>query len=336
MSAGVRITRDGVVAHTFHCGPLELTLHAPNSGLYDKVAETLYLYDFPWDSPYRPLDIWAQTSNVLEPPARGDFLRCARMLVDKTAQGLRATTISGARAIGTLEDTGERWDIFVPDSLVEEGRLEEIEDILSLVLTTGWRRGGWTPIHAAAVVKDGTCVIFCASTGGGKTTMTAAFVRRGWQVLGDDKLLLRVQEREPQVAALLHTFNLHPQTRDWFPEVGDLEQLPRYSVWTEKRKVSISSIWSHAPVHRARPSVLVSLRRDNLDVLIRPLEQPDVFATLLRQTVIPNDPVTARQIIADVAGAAEKTRGLQVDVPADAYRDPRILDALEEAIRRNP
>jgi hypothetical protein len=222
----------------------------------------------------------------------------------------------------------------VPHALVETGKLEELEDLLSLVLTTGWRREGWTPIHAAAVVKNGMCAVFCAPTGGGKTTLTAAFVRGGWNVLGDDKLLLRVHGGRPEIAALLHTFNLHPKTREWFPEVGDLERLPRYSVWTEKRKVSVASIWEHAPVRTARPSVLVWLERceTNGAILARPLAEHEILATLLRQTVIPADPATARAIVSPIAAVAAQLRGVRLEIPRDAYRDPGLFERLEAAL----
>ena len=328
--------RDQVITKDFCCGPLQLTLRAQDADLYDKIAETLELYDLTWPAPRREVKILARRSQTPEPAAKGDFLRCSRMLVDRSSDGLSASTTSGARARARFDGARESWHITVPQSLVDQNKLEEIEDVLSLVLTTGWRREGWTPIHAAAVVKNGACVVICAPTGGGKTTLTAALVRRGWQVLGDDKILLRMREGQPIVAALLHTFNLHPQTRRWFPEVGDLEQLPRYSVWTEKRKVSISSIWSHAPAQTAKPTVLIALRRndDVTHAVIAPLREEDVMETLLRQTVIPADRATAGEIVSTVARAAGRLHGLSVEVPTDAYRDPQFLVALESAIER--
>ncbi len=320
----------------FSCGPLQLTLRTDDVELYDKIAETLGLYDFAWRPPRRPVRIFARRSNVPSAAASGDFLRCSRMLVERLPAGLRASTTSGARATAKFRDTGEDWHVTIPDSLVAAGMLEEIEDVLSLVLTTGWRRGGWTPIHGAAAVKGEACVLICAPTGGGKTTLTAALVRRGWQVLGDDKLLLRMDNGRPLVAALLHTFNLHPKTREWFPEVGDLEHLPRYSVWTEKRKVSVSSIWSHAPAQSAQPRVLIALQRsaEITEVVVSPLDDRKVLEALLRQTVIPSDAATARLIVSTVAQAAAMLRGLSVEVPTDAYRDPAFLDDLETRIER--
>lgn len=315
----------------FYCGPLQIVLNADDDDLSAKIAETLLLYDFTWPPPHRLIEIHATTAAPSHTVVGGNFLRCSRMLVDSLSGGLVAATTSGARARGTYRGQGEHWDVEVPHSLVQAGKLEEIEDILSLILTTGWRRAGWTPIHAAAVVSRRSCAIICAPTGGGKTTLTAALVRRGWRVLGDDKILLRMKDGKPEIAALLHTFNLHPRTSTWFPEVGDLEALPRYSAWTEKRKVSIASIWSDAPAHFAHPSTLISLQRcsQGSGVTIVPLDERGVLTTLLRQTVIPSDRATARPIIEDVARTARQVHGIQIEIATDAYHDEHVLTALE-------
>ena len=189
------------------------------------------------------------------------YLSCARMVVGAPAENeLRATTLIGAAASGCLGADGDDWTVTAPDEAIAEGTLEDVEDLVGLALTTGWRRAGWVPLHAAGIVDDrGNCALVCAPSGGGKSTMTAAFVRRGWRALGDDKLLARVDDDGTvRVAALLHTFNLHPATRAWFPEVGDLEQLPTYSAWTDKRKVSASAIWSGATADIGAPTRVVA------------------------------------------------------------------------------
>ncbi len=267
--------------------------------------------------------------------ARGTFLTCARMSVDKTGAGLRATSLSGACASLTYGAAGELWSIDVPQSMLEAGKLEELEDIVSLIVTTGWRREQWVPVHSAAVIKDGNCAIVCAPTGGGKTTFTAALIRRGWRTLGDDKLLLRLREGKPQLAALLHTFNLHPKTRDWFPEVGELERLPHYSACTEKRKVRISGIWPGTVATSARPTVLILLNRCHLSrhVSVEALAAEDLIATLLRQTVIPKERQTAQRILRTISATAVQLKGFKVSVGTDAYSHSECLAALESALR---
>ena len=116
------------------------------------------------------------------------------------------------------------------------------------------------PLHAAGVVDDsGNCALVCAAVGWREVhAHRRRWCARGWRALGDDKLLVRESTRTStvRVAALLHTFNLHPATRSWFPEVGDLECLPTYSAWTEKRKVSVGvdmeAIDAPTAVHDAR------------------------------------------------------------------------------------
>ncbi|MFN2460770.1 MAG: hypothetical protein ABR591_08810 [Candidatus Velthaea sp.] len=318
---------DGV----FSCGPLEVHLHAI-AGLREKIAETLHLYDLRWPGPFTPVEIVAERSNAPVVPAQASFLLCARMAVDAVPGGLYATTAS--RAAARYRAAQNSWHVTVPDVLLDTGKLEEIEDILSLVLTTGWRKLGFTPVHGAAVVKNDRCAILCAATGGGKSTLTAALVRRGWRTLGDDKLLLRVNGGVPEVNALLHTFNLHPRTRTWFPEVGNLERLPRYSVWTEKRKVKAADIWPSIGALCARPTALVLLNRvaGAHGISASPLDRATLLDTLLRQTVIPNEPAVARTIVGTITRTALQLRGIKLDIGDDAYGDPACVDGVEDVL----
>ena len=321
----------GTGGATFRCGPLEIRLDAPAAMAW-KFAETMRLYDLRWDEADAAIGITARIATCDAPPARGTFLTCARMLVDVRGDELAATTRSGAHA--RLRAGRRSWDVTVPEALLRQGRLEELEDLVSLVLTTGWRDAGWVPVHAAAIVRGAHCALLCAPTGGGKSTMTAAAVRRGWSTLGDDKLLLRVRDGAPELRALLHTFNLHPRTQEWFPEVGAIARLPRYSSWTEKRKVQAGRIWPATAATSARPSTLVVLtrseRRGGVDVA--PLAPDRVLDTLLRQTVIPSHAPTARAIVTAVSRTAAALRGFAVTVGADAYRDAECIAGLERAI----
>ena len=105
------------------------------------------------------------------------------------------------------------------------------------MLTTGWRRAGWVPLHAAGLVapssgtsddRDRHGVIVCAMGGGGKTTFTVAMVRRGWRSLGDDKLLLRSTDfgsvtEALIVASIKQILNVDPAAAALFPELADRE-----------------------------------------------------------------------------------------------------------------
>jgi hypothetical protein len=321
------------VSDTFFCGPLEVVVSATTDALHRKVVETLDLHNVCWDAPHTRVEVAIRDTSVPAEMVSGTLLVCARMHVDLSEHGLYATCQSGAAASYLAEK--QRWSITVPR--VPNGNVpEDVEDFVGLALTTSWRHLGWAPIHAAAVTKDDCCALLCAPSGGGKTTLTAALIRHGWRTLGDDKLLLRLAEDgHAQLAALVHTFNLHPHARQWFPEVGDLECLPRYSAWTEKRKLRIESIWPHSTLRYGQPTHLVQIARDPFrpGSRVTPLSSHDVLDVLLRQTVIPSDSVMAAQVLRIVVPTARQLRGVRLELGEDVYHNPDGLAGLAAALR---
>ena len=313
------------------CGPLRVTVDAESPVLRHKVLETLLLYDRRWPVHDHSVEICIRArADIAADTAAGTFLRCARITVDVAESGLHATTVCGARSRAWQTETTDRWDIDVPAVLIGATNLEDVEELVILALTTGWRSAGWVPVHAAAVTDGHRCAVICAPSGGGKSTLSAAFVRRGWRTVGDDKLLLRMVDGRSHVAALQRTFNLHPSTSAWFPEVGDLERLPRYSSWTAKRKVKIDSIWPEPAVDDAHPTHLLRVRRapEPGGIVHAPLGPGETLTTLLRQVAIPSDRSTASHILSAVAPTARGMRGLDVVVGENAYSRADALDAL--------
>lgn len=318
------------------CGPLRVTVDAESSILHDKVLETLTLYDRRWPAHDHCVEIRIRASaGAVTKPAAGTFLRCARITVDVAESGLRATTLCGARSRAWKTDTTDRWDIDVPASLIATTNLEDVEELIILALTTGWRSAGWVPVHAAAVTNGSRCAVICAPSGGGKSTLSAAFVRRGWRTVGDDKLLLRLVDGRPHLAALQRTFNLHPCTSAWFPEVGDLERLPQYSTWTAKRKVKIDAIWPEPAADGGHPTHLLRVRRvpESGGIVHVPLDSGETLKTLLRQIAIPSDRSTASHILSAAGPTARGMRGLDVAIGENAYSRPDALDSLIGALQ---
>jgi hypothetical protein len=312
----------------FSCGPLAITVATRNSTLRAKAAEVLSLYNVEWEEPHLDVRVDLVTTDSSAEMLAGTYLVCRFMRVDRTETGLQASCSSGAW--GVFEQRSERWELFIP---APEGRgLVDIENLLGLVLTTGWRLLGWVPVHAAAVARDGCCALLCASSGGGKSTLTAAMLHRGWQSMGDDKLLLRLgQDRRAEAVALLHNLNLHPQTRHWFPEVEMIEDLPAYSVWTPKRRVNAEEYWPDQTTFSAHPTHLVQIERrpGPSGFSVVPIDQSELLSILLRQTVIPQESATAREILATIAATARQLRGLRLEIGEDAYSQPADLAVLE-------
>ncbi len=318
-----------MVFASFPCGPLALHLTAANARLRDRVAAVLDLFTARWEPPATAVELRVIEAEPPAAMARGTYLTCGRMHVDGDADALYATALSGASCRWAA---GAPWTIAVPSG----GPIpDDIEELLSLLLTTTWRQLGWVPLHAGAVVRDGCCALVTATSGGGKSTLVAALVRRGWQTLGDDKLLLRrAANGAGTVRALLHNFNLHPQVRGWFPEVGDLAARPVYSAWTEKRRVRAGEIWPGCERAAATPTHLVEVHRAPAGhgVRIEPLAAGEVLSSLLHQTVVPRDPATARPLLAAIAATAQDLRGVRATIASGAYSDGDCLAPLEAAL----
>ena len=256
------------------------------------------------------------------------------MLVDRTAGGLRASTLGGATANGSFRSDGESWRLGVPPAVAAGRRAFEIEDLLSLVLTTGWRRAGWVPLHGGGLVRDGRGLLCVATSGGGKTTFTVSLIRRGWRALGDDKVLLAMAGGTPRVVGLLHVLNLDPAARDWFPEVGDLAEVAPYSEGSPKRRQPIEDRWPAGTALEMAPTDLLVLDRtdERCGIVATPLSTAEVAGALLRQTVVPRDPEMAAPVVRALGALAVRVRGWRVVLGRDAYEGPEPLDRLEETL----
>lgn len=312
-------------------GPLEVHASATSGNLQNKLRKELALLDVSWPDTACRVELAFEHGPALARQCSGSYLRASRMNVDFDGTSFSASCDSGAWCCSGPEP--HHWKLVVPLEM-DEWVNTDIERMLSLVWTSEWRGLGWIPIHAGAVGDDSRWVLLCAESGGGKSSLTAAFLHRGWTTLGDDKLLLRIKDGLPGIRALARTFNLHPNSAKWFPEVGDIEHLPRYSSWTHKRKVQIEDYWPGQTRDAASPTHLVSVQRsDEPGIRVEPLSLDQVLATLLRQTVIPNDPVSGRKILKVIATTASTLKGFRLCVGPDAYAREGVLDELLDALK---
>ena len=264
--------------------------------------------------------------------AYGSFLSAAHMSVDRNGRRYLADTQYGLVAAGNCN----AWCIDIPpETIFGEPEIGDLEDIFSLICTAGWREEGYVALHAGAVVKNNTCAILCASSGGGKSTLTTALVHAGWQTLGDDKLLMQSEQNSAgtTLRSLLQTFNLDPATRRWF-DFGDLEALPRYSAWTTKRRVPLDQIAPGTARDQAKPTHIVQITRNpkTTGILAREMPKQHMLPTLLKQIVLPADREVAAWIVREAAACTRQLQGVILEIGDDAYAQPRWLHNIEEAL----
>lgn len=321
---------------TFHCGPVVIHVIAETNEWRELAASMLDTYAVYAGIKPQATTIHIRVSDSPLPTAAGTFLRTRNVHVDKTDAGIVATCRSGTSASSNaaLDD----WYVDVPVRAVDDHRRAMVADMLDLyelVLTTAWRRAGWIPMHAAAVAKADLCAILAAPSRGGKTTLTVAMLSYGWSTLGDDGLLVRrVGEDRGEVWSLHDRMNLDPQTQKWFPEVGNLSQFPPYSIWSDKRRVEVETIWQGRVCSRAQPTHLVQIERypDHRMTRTQPLGQSQVLSVLLSQTVIPQDRTEAKQILSVLASLARQVRGVRLELGEDAYSHSETRHILERML----
>ncbi len=318
-------------------GPLDIVLDTDDDVLLGIANEYFSLHGRSWGNRTREVRVSLRRgTSALQ--SRGGFLRCARMNVDLIESVYLVRGISAICATGNIGERSDSWEITVPPDLpFTELQAVELQDVLGLTCAVAWRAEGWIGIHAAAVANDRYCALLCASSGGGKSTLTTALINNGWKTLGDDKVLLRRNAPVPHVASLLLTFNLDPRTSQWFSKMPELAALPRYSEWTDKRRVSVEDVLPGCTLDEAAPTHVVSVVRNRTRSGTRTtaMQSRDILPTLLKQIVLPSDRCAAAEIVGAIATVARNVRGFVFEVGDDAYRDPSWLNSFDGALARS-
>ena len=84
-----------------------------------------------------------------------------------------------------------------------------------------------TPIHAACVAIEGRGVLLCGDSGAGKTSLSYACARSGWQFVADDTSYLVTGETGRRVIGNCHHVRFRPSAAELFPEIADEPITPR-------------------------------------------------------------------------------------------------------------
>lgn len=103
------------------------------------------------------------------------------------------------------------------------------------VLTGILHQRGYFPIHACVIEIEGKAVAFSGQSGAGKSTIAAAFAKRGFRILSDDVCAVKLSEgapvvypASPQIKLLQNTLEQFEMSYKDLPEVGDERRKYRY------------------------------------------------------------------------------------------------------------
>lgn len=125
----------------------------------------------------------------------------------------------GAENVATLDLLAGFGFGFITPEVVRDGYVARTNFLVTMALCMLDPARGFVPVHAACVVKDGLSVLLHAEAGVGKSTLAYACARRGYQILSDDVVHVRVRPEGVWLWGLPWKFQLLPDSVGFFPEL---------------------------------------------------------------------------------------------------------------------
>lgn len=182
-------------------------------------------------------------------------------------------------------------------------------------------------LHAAGVSWNGHGFLLAGNSGCGKTTLTCALARSGWQYLSDDAVLLRRGLSGPEALAFGLPFHCSSALLRFFPELARGAEPHVHG----KHLVDVSCVYRGQAVPDFRPQTI--LFPEICPAPTSRLIPLDRSATLLRLLgegagLLHNRDYMAAQmeILGDLAGSAQGFRLLQgADVHSNSFSVSALL-----------
>ncbi len=116
-------------------------------------------------------------------------------------------------------------------------------------------------VHAACVVKEGVSFILQGSSGAGKSTTAFACARRGYQVLAEDGLLIRMRPEGARLWGAPWKLHLLPESKRFFPELE--HERPKLQINGEwKLELDLDALIPGSTTTDAGPGLVLFLERE--------------------------------------------------------------------------
>jgi len=172
-----------------------------------------------------------------------------------------------------------------------------------------------TPIHAAAIARDGRALLLAGDSGAGKSTLAYACARRGWTYISDNESwLLRSDART--VLGNPARIRLRDTAVSLFPEVGGKPAV----IFNGKRSIVLETGCMEV-ARQCRPGRIVFLERTGETAAVERMAPEEAFARLFAGVIRYTAEVREehRASLAAFAGIPAyrlRYRGLEDAIPA--------------------
>ena len=143
-----------------------------------------------------------------------------------------------------------------------------------------------TGVHAGCVALEGRGVLLCGDSGAGKTSLSWACARAGWDFLSDDTSYMIHGQSDRMVIGNCHQVRFRPSATELFPEIAGNDITPRIfgRPSIEVPTASMSHICRRESV---RVDFIVFLNRRTPEVELRPYRK-DVARCYMQQWLFGN------------------------------------------------
>lgn len=196
--------------------------------------------------------------------------------------------------------------------LVEPLVGSRIEDVRMLLL--GWGMGallhqrGILPLHAASVADpQGSSIAFCADSGTGKSTLAAAFLRKGYRLLDDNTTAIDVHNNSLLVLPGTPELKLHKDSVGLWPD-GWADGIVSLPCWG-KDGMLMQELFEERP--RPLSAIFILAAQGSSKTGIKPVRGGEAFHLVHRH-------IFCRNFLSGMGGSAnyfDKIRRLANSVP---------------------
>lgn len=136
---------------------------------------------------------------------------------------------------GILNGEGNRIDITLGKTNGSKATMMSPSAILTPLIQEALQRRNYLIFHSAGLqLPYETGIMILADSGGGKTTTALSLLRKACKILSDDLIIIAKEKNGIVIQGIPEAMNLTATTRQFFPELQDVDALPSRDGVTDK------------------------------------------------------------------------------------------------------
>ena len=190
------------------------------------------------------------------------------------------------------------------------------------------RSRGLFLIHAAALAKDGKGVLIPGFTRSGKTTLSIALLRGGFQFLSDDRPFLKKNGEGFELLAFPEALDVTDQTISFFPELrSSLNPISKSD--RHKKEFSVDKVYPNTIVNACRPKILLFPNIVDKEISqIRPLPKIEAIQKLLPHSLLVFEEKAAEKQFQFLCQFVEEMDCYRLDFGRDLLEVDRVIEKV--------